>query len=304
VRKIGQYLLANNIRASIVALICILLPWPFNAAAAVIVGMVSLQRGVVAGLSVLAWVVLPAVAATWKAHEFALTYDIAFLICALTWLFAALLHWQRNWARVLELAAFLGMVVILGVTLVPHGIIMNWLAGLEKLVLDQLTQVMQIDAGMVKQVMEQHAYFLLGGLYATPTILALIYLMLARSWQLAIVEPEKRRLEFYVIRIRWVPALILLLMIAAAAISHAQWLGAMVVIACIPFVFAGLSLIMCVAAIEGRNKYLRMGLLIIAIAVLLFVAQIAILLLAFIGFIDSWINFRKLEILRTKRVNS
>lgn len=292
-QRFGKYLLANNLQASLLALLCILLPWPGNAIAAVLVGLVSLNS-VLAGLGILAWVMLPAIAATWKAHSLAVSYDVAFLVCFLCWAFAALLQWQRNWTKLLELVAVFGIVFVALAMLIPEPTMLSWVRSLEKIVLSDLSQMMQIDINSISALMEKYVYYLLGSLYAVPAVLAILYLMLARSWQLVISQPEKPRLEFRSIRMRRSVSIVFLALIVLACVWHHNWLSAMVVIATIPFIFAGFSLALCIGSIEGRNKYLRMGLLLIAIVILLFIAQIALLLLAVVGFMDSWVNFRKL----------
>lgn len=304
-QRFGQYLLANSVRASLMALACLLLPWPLSAIAAIIVAFVTLQQGAVKGLMLLSWVVLPAAAATWKSPEMAIPYDIAFLTCIFCWGFSSLLRLTRSWARVLELATAMGVLFVLCIHLLPNELLTSIADGLERIILQNLQQAMQSDLAAITDIVHKIAPYLLGSLYTLFALIAVIGLMLARLWQLKIIATQnERRIEFYSIRVSRFLAVFSAGVIVAMFSWQEDWLVALSQIAVLPFVFGGFSLLIYVNMVNQTHKYWRLILVLAAVMILLFLPRYLLIALALLGFVDSWIDFRKLHFLRIKRVNS
>jgi len=299
--RLGHYLLANNLRSSLATLIGVLLPWPGNAIAAVIVALVTLQSGVVPGLGLLAWAILPAVAATWKLPQAALLYDISFLVCAFCWFFAALLHKFRNWSRVLEAATVLGAILVVSIYLLPLPIQNFLLGGLEHVLAQPIHQIVQMDKEFF-QSFDSISPLLIGGLYMVIALISIIYLMLARIWQFAIFSSQQKH-EFYHIRIHRILALAVALIVISTFIWRIEWLISLTSIVLLPFIFGGFSLLLYIftSSLSGSKStssmYYSYFIPVIAALILLFFPKLVLLFMAGIGFIDSWIDFRKLRIL-------
>src|SRR3989338_1978895 len=97
-KKLGKYLLTDNRRAAVTALLCAVVPLIGGILAAVIVGLITLRKGYKAGLLVL--------------HRFDYNlFDMLLLRCVLVWMFAVMLRRTHSWALTLELFVFLGALV-------------------------------------------------------------------------------------------------------------------------------------------------------------------------------------------------
>src|SRR5262245_11823437 len=102
-RQLGEYLLSGKQRAAIAALFCALLPFiglPLGLFATLIVGFITLQQGLQAGLWVFAWAVLPGVALVVSGNLDALVYVGVTngLMCCFAWI----LRSTRSWSLVIE----------------------------------------------------------------------------------------------------------------------------------------------------------------------------------------------------------
>ncbi len=122
VKKLGEFLLAKDANAIVVAFFCALLPVfsiPTGFIAAIIVGLVTLQKGPKSGLWLLAWVALPAIALL-VLHQVG-QFDVLFLRCVVVWIFASLLYRYHAWRLLLELMAYSGTALIVVLHFyVPH----------------------------------------------------------------------------------------------------------------------------------------------------------------------------------------
>lgn len=302
-QKLGKYLLADSLRACLAALLCVLLPWPGNAMAAVIVALVTMQRGSLRGLAVLAWTALPAIAASWKWHQVALFYDVAFVICFLCWLFASLLVAFKRWSHVLESVAVVGAVVTIVSFIMPtawHAFIVT---SLENSLREVITSTMQVDAKMVQQSLHVIAPYLLSLVYLVWALASVVYLMLARLWHLNIFAPNKVHNEFYMIRIGLVAVIATLLLITVALVFHKNWMIALSMIMILPFLFAGISNLFYFLATRVPSVSMRCVVMLLGFLLLMFFPRYTLLALVLLGFVDACINIRNLRIFRIKRVN-
>ncbi|OGO91197.1 MAG: hypothetical protein A3F10_01865 [Coxiella sp. RIFCSPHIGHO2_12_FULL_42_15] len=304
-QKIGQYLLANNLRASLITLACMLLPWPLDASAVIILILVTLHHGALKGLGVLAWAILPAAAATWKSPAMAIPYDVAFITGVFGWGFSSLLRLTRSWSRILELAAAMGVIVVLAIHLLPSPLLAVIADGLQRIILENLQHAVQSDLAPVKEALGKIAAYLLGSLYTVFALFSIICVMLARLWQLKLIAAAgEKRIEFYSIRVSRILAVFSALVVIAMFTWKINWLVSLSQVAILPFVFAGFSMLIYLNMINQSHKYWRFVLLLTAVMILLFLPRYLLISLALVGFVDSWINFRKWHFLRIKRVNS
>lgn len=292
-RKFGLYILAENRRAAMVALICALLPLigiPTGFIATIIVGLVTLRKGIKAGLMVLAFAILPAICfLIADRHGFFYGYYILVAQCLLIWLFAMVLRLTLSWRLMLEIATAIG---VLGVILV-HAFIPQvadlWI-NLYQQHMDSLRWATMFHGSMDKtnEIIQHASLIATGALALVGLFFVFVELLLARWWETAIYSPGALKTEFDRIRIDRIAAGILL--IATIGLYwKSTWLIDVYPVLLLPFIIGGLSILHKIAS---KRKELIVLMVIIYLALFL-VPFFAVILLALVGFIDSWIAFRK-----------
>ena len=255
-RKLGEYLLASNRRAAIIAFLCALLPLiglPGNLLTAILVGFITLRKGYKAGLFVLTFVALPAISFL-VAHriEYSTVYALLLMQCALVWVFALVLRRTYSWRFVLELAAILGILVVIGVHLFVPDVKQLWIKLVNQMVAHYDTVSFNLTKAYLTELIQKFAPVATGTAITGLTLKIVIQLFLARWWQSAIFSPGSLRKAFVQIRISRIFALLLI----AAAIGlywQPAWLLDAAPILVLPFAIAGLSILHNLA---GQKKAL------------------------------------------------
>lgn len=303
-QKLGRFVLASPVKAGILALALMFLPWPFCMAAAVVVGLATLSREAKDSAVLLAWVILPAAAATWKAPAIAMPYDVSFMLCVVTWIYAVALRQLRNWSRLLEFTLGLGLLYLGLLQALPAAWYDQATSHLQQQVMDYLAQLVPADMSFYRQMLSTATPYLLSGLYAGFALVSVGLLMLARVWQLQLGAVSQQALEFYGMRIdRRVSAVAVALMVATFVWPY-PWLMMAAQYAVLPFIVAGMSLLAFMLKFKLQfNKVLRLVCLVLSFVLLLLVPKV---LMAFIvlGVADSFVNIRKFNFYRIKRASS
>ena len=300
-KSLGKYLLADNMRAAMAALGCSLLAFilPIGFVTILILGLVTLQKGYRAGLVVLAFVLLPAIALLiTRNFVFFYWFDLLLIQCGLMFIFALILRYTAFWQWVLEAAAAIGILTV-GVAhlIFPHirqiwtELINNYLQanGLSltfHLGTDRSVEFIQHLAGIATGGC---AFFVLFGM--------IVLMLLARWWQTTLFSPGRLQLEFNGIRISQVSAG-LLIIASIALIWQPSWLVDIYPMLLFPFMVGGLS-ILHQLVMNRREIALVVVMVYIALLLLTFFTVIA---LAIVGFIDSFYDFRKRHALITERI--
>lgn len=314
-QKLGRYLLTSNLKVYLAILICALLPiFPFNLFTAVLVAFVTLQRNTLTGLGALAWAALPSIATNMKFEQlmqFAVSYDWMFVLSLLAWAYAMTLRHSRNWSRVLDTTAVIGIALLLSVFLLPAEIVALLLAKLKiyfSLTADQMGQAMSLTSEQMNAVAEKLVHIPLGitfgVLYAVTGFFALLCLMLARAWQLVLTAPPQKRLEFYNIRLSRLTVTAAGSVLVAAQFVDQAWLTALAPLAFVLVIFAGISLFRFIVAAKIQSILVAFAVLVVAFFLILYVLPTEVVLgvMLVLCLVDSWIDLRQTKIL-LKRVN-
>lgn len=287
-KKFGLFLLTKNSNAIVIAFVCALLPVfgiPVGFLAAIIVGLVTLQKGAKSGLSILPWVALPTIALLVLRQVG--PFDLVFLRCVVVWLLSIILR-RYHWQSVLEIIA----VVLIGVIVVMHMALPNlqdwWTAHLTQYIQDihlKSQWKMTVVPGDFAKAMSPIATGVVAFLAACSVFLELV---IARFWQYALVSPGAFAKEFLSIRINRVVALIACVLLALALFKVKVMLDALPLVL-LPFFIAGLSLL----HYWLRDKKQLTFLLVFIYAGLLLVPAFGVSALALLAFVDTWCDFRK-----------
>ncbi len=293
-RKFGAYLLANNRRAGIAALLFALTPMmmiPLGFVSSVIVGLTTLRKGYKAGLSVLMFVILPAVSLIISKHFHLLEAYVMILIQALlVWVFALILIRTRSWKWMLEISV---LVAVVGIVLI-HVFVPNvkemWLNLMNQYFHSKEWTSMVRMANVTQEEIVSYAPIATGVIALVSLFGTFIMLLLARWWETTLLQPGLMVREFVRIRIDRIASLVLL--VASLGLYWRwPWLLDLYPVLLFPFVIAGLSLLH--SLVVWRKQILFLVIVVYITMMLGPVAKYIWLSLAVIGFIDSWYNIRR-----------
>jgi len=287
--KIGHWLLADNRNACGLAFASTLMPLlhlPGALLAGLIVGFVTLQKGLRAGLAILAWVAMPAIVLVFI-HSYG-TFDVLLFRCVLVWGLALLLARYRSWTLVLEVMWLIGIVIVLVVHFVVPDPAAMWYAFITNVI--QQAQALQSwkIAAEVQQVLVHIAKIATGVTSFVLMLLTLVQLVVARWWQASLFNPGGLRREFVQIHLRWPLTAFCAVLLIGAMLTQPLLLDVLPMLF-FPFSIAGLSLLHYWAGVK-QGFLLPLAVMYFA---LIFATFYGVLLLAILGSADSGADFRK-----------
>lgn len=271
-RSLAEFAMAGRRQAILAAMLLGVLP-VVNFLSAPVVALVCLRHGRAEGMIVLAWAVLPALG-------WAVLGDVIplLLLIGITVL-ANVLRATNSWEVTLLSAIGVGIGALLGLYLRPDFLL---------LMQQQLEQVLNSPdlQGQVTAVPPEQMLQLLQAFFGTMLMfLALVLLMLARSWQAGLYNPGGFRDEFHRLRLNWKTSAGLLLMFTLAGLGTPV-LQSLTLFFVLPLLFAGVALVHGIT----RLKKWPGAVLVIFYVALLSPIMTQILVLAAIT--DSWYDFR------------
>lgn len=296
-KRIGQFLLTNDVYAIAIAFLCAVLE-VFHVyvgfIATIILGLITLQKGPKSGLWMLAWIALPAIALLvlrdWGQS------NLLILRCIFMWIFASILYRYKSWRFLLELTTAVGIVLIVALHLfVPH--LQQWWIKEITAHLNTFYKEVQSTTQWNAVRMSPAAFAKLAAPYATGVGsffligTMLIGLVITRYWQLAVMNLGSIKNELIQIRMdRYAAAAFAILFVLALFFAMPAAADALA-LATLPFFIAGLSLV----HFWFRRNIASISGLVLIYAGLIFMPVILIIILAILGFVDSWCNFRNRE---------
>ncbi len=271
-RSLAEFAMAGRRQAILAAMLLGVLP-VVNFLSAPVVALVCLRHGRTEGMIVLAWAVLPALG-------WAVLGDVIplLLLIGITVL-ANVLRATNSWEATLLSAIGVGIGALLGLYLRPDFLL---------LMQQQLELVLSSPdlQGQVTAVPPEQMLQLLQAFFGTMLMfLALVLLMLARSWQAGLYNPGGFRDEFHRLRLSWKTAAGLLLMFTLAGLGTPV-LQPLTLFFVLPLLFAGVAL---VHGIAGLKKWPGAVLVIFYVALL---SPIMTQILVLAAITDSWYDFR------------
>ncbi|MGH1461503.1 MAG: hypothetical protein ACRBB6_05675, partial [Neptuniibacter sp.] len=271
------FIMRGRKQAALVAVIAALLPLLYWVSAAA-VALVTLRKGPRDGSELLLWALLPAGVWTYSVSD-----PTPLAVIAGTYVLAIALRETVSWAKVLMLALPVGAVAGVGMEFVLGGYLGEVINQTEKFLIQsagQTSKEVVLDKEMLRQLM-------LGGLASVHTVLMLVSVILARSWQSGLFNPGGFRQEFHVLRLP-LPytgvLLVLSLICYQLDLDLMRWLPLLL----LPWIFAGVALVHGSLAKRDLGKPWLIGFYFS----ILFMGQIVISLLVFAAVIDSLVDFR------------
>jgi hypothetical protein len=291
-RKLGDFLLAKERNATMVALIFILLPLlkiPLGSVAAIIVAFVTLARGAKAGFWVVVWIALPAISLLYLKQVGG--FDTLLLYGVVAWGAAIILRRYASWSLVLEAGTLLGIVVIVALHLIVPDL-QQWWAGVINNTIKELIKlnVWTLPTKETTLLVKRMAPLATGVSAFRMLSWSLILTLFARWWFIAIKQPGTLRDELLSIRAGLSIVVVAAVSILGALFRVGVFLDILPLLA-LPFAVAGLSLLHFLA---NKNRALLVPLILIYVGFLFLpLFAIIVLTLVLLGLTDSLANFRK-----------
>jgi len=186
----------------------------------------------------------------------------------------------------------LGLAVVVGFHLVladPAGF---WDAALQQAIKPVLEQRgAAVDEAMVRQTLQLFSRYATGAIAAGSVLTVLISLLLARWWQAMLYNPGGFRTEFLQLRLPVTLAwafLVLVLAVGLAGGSVAGFTANLLMPMLMAYLLAGFSVIHALCSKSASGRFWLAGIYV----GLMFIAPL-ILVIAILGWSDSWFNWRQ-----------
>lgn len=293
-KRTGLFLTNKRQHGIWVALVCALLPFvglPTFWISILLLALITLYKGAKEGTWVLLWLALPAIA--WGCiGDPTLLIGIVVLRAIVVWWLATVLRRTLSWTLTLQCAALLGMIGVACWHVATADTANWWLAQLTNYWQNIAGPLHLPEEGQAKELLQFTAQFATGILAVTLLVMDLGLLLLARVWQAALFNPGALGKELLQVRMTSISSLVLLVVGLLACCGSTLALD-MLPVTLLPFTLAGLSLIH--AKLKHKLPGSRLPLLIGLYGLLVLFLPYMILLLALLGFVDSWYDFRYLR---------
>lgn len=279
----------NEKYASILAFMAMLLTvWniPTGLLAVFIVATVTLRCGVKQGGMVLFWAAIPFISLL--IMKDVSQNDVEWCLAAVMFLSACMMRsGYDRWPQVLALFVSLGLVIVLGVHFLVPNVEHFWLAQM-KAYFEASQYVARFHDPAVQAHLNLLSQYATGLVVTFGEISVFVLLVLALGLE---ARRESRGGEFssYFMMIRTPYVLSLLLLLGTIGLFfHLSWVLAIYPVLLLPCILSGLSFVH--AWIHRRtNTFIWF----FVFYLLLLVFTMLLLILAIIGWLDSWFNFRK-----------
>lgn len=296
-RSLAQYAMRGRwqaaLTASVLSLAALLLP-PLNYLASGVIALATLRNGPREGAGVLlATLIIVAIAAGLMSGLFWLAVVLMLASWLPVYLVTLVLGYTRSMSLSLLASAGLGIVTVLGFYLFMGDPSQWW-----QQMLTPFMETLQEQSGWQLSQSETETVFaelsvLMTGVMAAGVVFnAIIGLLLGRAWQAKLFDEGAFGREFAGITLGKPAALVTTLLMTVAITPFAESMGLLadlLPIALVIFAFQGLAVVHSI--VSSRNK--SVAWLVVIYALLIFMLPQMLILLATLGVLEQWFNFRR-----------
>ncbi len=298
-KALAGFIVSGRFQAILVAalsgVLAFLLP-PFTTLAhylgAAVIALVTLRIGTSQGLQVLIVATLLTVlfylAAGTQAATVAVTVLLLWLPC---WLVSAVLRQTVSLASATLAAAGLGIIALMLVYGMAGDPAPWWLERLQSFEAELDATGLFPQGIQSRELLADLSRLLTGVVLASLVLSTLCSVLLGRWWQALLVNPGGLRSEFIGLRLGRGAGLLTLVLMLAAQFTQgvaSDMAAQSVMVLLVPYLLVGLAVVHGVVMKTGRGS----GWL-IAVYIMLAILPQAALMLAGIGLMDTWIDFRR-----------
>lgn len=209
------------------------------------------------------------------------------------WVLGWVLRETRSLALVTTVAGMLGIVGVLAIYAIVGDVSAWW----QQMLMAMFEPAMEAngplaDRATVEAILADLSRIMTGIAAAGVSLNVLLCLFLARAWQAQLYNPGGFRSEFHALRLGQKLALVSLGFIALSllplgVVSHMA--GEIVIVILSLYVIQGLALLHSIVAQRG----LHVAWLVVLYLVMLFVMPHLVVLVAVMGLVDTWADFRR-----------
>jgi hypothetical protein len=301
-RRITDFILQGRLQAMGTAFVCAFIPL-IGTVSILIAGLVTLRKGIQEGALVLVAATLPILISyvnspVTSSPDYTVSPTDAVVIIVsinvLTWLYAVALRRFPSWSLVLQFAGLVSIVGVVTVHLMYPDLAawwQNWLtnyfANVEQAVGDASAQDVKTSKDMLGNIVSGIVPYATGIVAMALSFYALLELLLSRWWQSAIFNPGGLQKELLQIRLNYVSGIIFMLGMILSYTGNALVVDIMPTLY-LMFGLAGVSLLHYIFKTRKVSWY-WMALLYVGISIV----PVAILLIAMLGLLDTWADFRQ-----------
>jgi len=262
------------------------------------VALVTLRKGANEGLIVIALAAVFSALVTFAALGSAMPV-VGFALLALwlpVWILGLLLRQSRSLDLTVQLAALLGLLILLGIHLQTADPAHYW-AQLLETVREKLVQSGALDADTSKQLVAEVSRWMTGAFAATFYFQVLLALLLGRWWQALLYNPGGFGVEFRALRVQAAMGFLGLGLLALALLLRdTMWPTELLLLLAPLFFLQGVAVVHGLARTYSAGR----GWLIGFYVLLALVMPHAEILVAGLGFLDVWANLRARAAARLK----
>lgn len=250
----------------------------------IIVGLVTLRWGAREGLWILIWGVLPSIVWLISGYSDLFTWQNSAGFVAV-WLLAQVLSGTASWAKTLEAASILAIVVLISFYAVLANPAAWWLVTLNEPITHMAVQFSMHLAMGVDEISGYIAQLLTGAFVAYTLFTVLTYLMLARAAQAVLYNPGGFKQEIVQIRLSKRALGLMLITLLAGSFNMAVAANVSVVLFVV-WIMAGVSVIHCLLSQLKTKAWL-----ILFYVLFLFIPHM-LLIVGFIAILDTLFDLR------------
>ncbi|MBL1278007.1 MAG: DUF2232 domain-containing protein [Ectothiorhodospiraceae bacterium] len=274
------------------AVLAMLLP-PLSVISGAVVALVTLRTGVRAGaLVMLGSTVFVSLLAYMSLGNVVIGAVFLAMLWLPLWILAWVLREMRSLALATSVAGILGIVGVL----VTYAILGDVAAWWQQVLLTIFEPAMEAggplaDRELVTSILADLSKIMTGVAAAGMALNALMCLYLARAWQAQLFNPDGFRNEFHELRMGQRTAMVSMVFIAVSLLplgGFSHMAGEIVIVILSLYVLQGLALIHAVVA----RKALHKAWLVVMYLVMMFVLPQLMALVAVLGLVDTWVDFR------------
>lgn len=210
----------------------------------------------------------------------------------LTWLLAVVLRRYANWSFVLEIAALIGMAVVIAVHVIHPDVAGWWQTQLTSYLSKTEAELgSAVDADVVAnqaEVVSAMKFYATGVIVASVMLNALLQLLVARWWQAVMFNPTGLREELYQIRLGYVAAFVFVM---ALALFHwgSDGVSDIMPVLFLTFCLAGLSLFHYLA-VPARFGWIW---LLVIYGSIFGLFPVGLMCVSFVALLDTVLNIRE-----------
>ena len=294
-KALAKFIMRGHIQATLSVIVSTLLSFilpPLSILSGASVGLFTLRQGELPGLLVIiASSLLFGLAAMTSSIGTALLPNLLplFVVLIVVWILAIILRRLQSLPITISVACLFGLIYVIGFHLSVDDIENWWQIRLAQFFAPAIAQVGEKDQQAIYQFINIYAPQITGLLAATMVFYSLLCLFVARWWQALLYNPQGFQKEFHNLRFGNYVAIFTLILVAmnfipAVGISSLSRDGLTVVLFTV-YLLQGLAIGHFIIA----NKKLNSA----WIVALYFVSIFSYPLIAVLGFIDTWFDFRK-----------